>query len=86
MCEDEHVNCKALLGSLCDYLDGTLSAEICQEIDKHISECDNCRIVVDTLHKTISLYQQTSEETEVPGAVRERLFHVLNLEDYLQAK
>ncbi len=86
MCEEEHVRCKALLGSLCDYLDGTLGSELCQEIDKHIAECNDCRIVVDTLNKTISLYQRSSEETEMPGAVRERLFRVLNLEDYLQAK
>ncbi len=86
MCEDEHVNCKALLGSLCDYLDGTLGSELCQEIDKHLAECPNCRVVVDTLHKTISLYQHSTEETEIPGEVRERLFRVLKLEDYLQAK
>ena len=84
MSEIDHFNCKALLGSLCDYLDGSLSDELCQEIDRHLCECEDCRIVVDSLHKTISLYHKSAEDAEVPGGVRERLFRVLNLEDYLQ--
>jgi predicted anti-sigma-YlaC factor YlaD len=83
MCEDDHVNCKALLGSLCDYIDGTLSAELCSEIDRHLSECSDCRVVIDTLNKTVSLYHGSAAETQVPGAVRERLFRVLKLDDYL---
>jgi predicted anti-sigma-YlaC factor YlaD len=84
MSQNDHYNCKALLGSLCDYVDGCLSEELCQEIEQHLSECDDCRIVVDTLHKTIYLYKKSVEETEVPGTVRERLFRALNIEDYLQ--
>jgi anti-sigma factor RsiW len=84
MSENDHFNCKALLGSLSDYVDGALSDELCQEIDRHLSECQDCRIVVDTLHKTVSLYQKSAADAKVPGGVRERLFRVLNLEDYLQ--
>jgi anti-sigma factor RsiW len=84
MTKTDHFNCKALLGSLSDYVDGTLSDELCQELDRHLSECQDCRIVVDTLHKTVSLYHKSAEFVEVPGDVRERLFRVLNLEDYIQ--
>ena len=84
MSEHDQLNCKALLGSLSDYVDGSLSDELCREIDRHLSECQDCRIVVDTLHRTVSLYHKSAEDAEVPGAVRERLFRVLNLEDYLQ--
>ena len=76
MSEHDQLNCKALLGSLSDYVDGSLSDELCREIDRHLSE--------DTLHRTVSLYHKSAEDAEVPGAVRERLFRVLNLEDYLQ--
>ena len=77
--------CHALLGSLSDYVDGTLSEELCEEIDRHISECQDCNIVVDTLRKTISLYQISAEENcECPDGVRERLFKTLNLNDYLR--
>lgn len=81
----DHSKCQTLLGSLSEYVDGTLSEELCEEIDRHIAECQNCHIVVDTLRKTISLYHESAAETGVvPGVVRERLFRTLNLDDYLQ--
>jgi predicted anti-sigma-YlaC factor YlaD len=84
MSDTDHSKCKALLGSLSDYVDGGLSEELCQEIENHIAECQNCRIVVDTLRKTVYLYHESATESaEVPGVVRERLFRTLNLEDYL---
>ncbi|HEX7620938.1 MAG TPA: zf-HC2 domain-containing protein [Anaerolineales bacterium] len=81
----DHSKCQTLLGSLSEYVDGTLSEELCEEIDRHIAECQNCHIVVDTLRKTISLYHESAAETGVvPAVVRERLFRTLNLDDYLQ--
>ena len=78
-------HCKSLLESLSEYVDGTLSEELCAEIQRHISACQNCSIVVDTLRKTIYLYHATTAEpANVPLDVRERLFHSLKLEDYLQ--
>jgi len=79
------VECKSLLESLSDYVDGTLSEELCEEIQRHIAECQNCQIVVDTLRKTVYLYHATASEPEnVPPKVRDRLFRSLNLEDYLE--
>ncbi len=81
----EQPQCKELLGFLSDYVDGTLAESLCREIEAHVAECNNCRIVMDTLRKTISLYQTTAgESSEVPPLVRERLFRTLNLDDYLQ--
>lgn len=76
--------CEQLLGSLSDYIDGELQAELCSLIERHLQQCDNCRIVVNTLRKTIELYRQTSAPSELPGSVRERLFLKLELEDYLK--
>lgn len=76
-------NCKSLLGSLSDYVDGTAKEEFCQELERHLSDCENCRIVVDTLKKTVHLYQSNTD-TALPVSVRERLFKSLDLDDYLQ--
>lgn len=85
MSENEHSECKALVGFLSDYLDGELSEELCREIEAHTAGCEDCRIVVDTLRKTISLYHACADEpAEVPGEVRAQLFKTLHLEDYLQ--
>ena len=80
----ESAECKSLLESLSDYVDGTLSEELCEEIQRHIDECQNCHIVVDTLRKTVYLYHATANEpADVPPNVRERLFRSLNLENCL---
>ncbi len=75
----EHHNCRDYLGDLSEYVDGALSDDLCQEIESHMAECENCRVVVNTLEKTVTLYHQLPEP-EMPDAVRERLFKVLNLD------
>ena len=68
-----HEDCRQLLNSLSDYLDGDLPQELCDEIELHMKDCDNCQIVVDTLSKTVSLYQTSTEPAVVPDEVRQRL-------------
>lgn len=69
-------SCRELLGALSDYIDGELEARLCQEIERHLAECQNCQILVDTLRKTIHLYQRERPET-LPQAVEERLWQAL---------
>jgi len=84
MTDHNHLQCDKLLGSLSDYVDGELREELCHEIEKHIAGCENCRVVVDTMKKTIYLYHETTQVGEIPVDVRERLFKRLDLEDYLK--
>ena len=85
MTTDDQSTCSALLGYLSDYVDGDLSEDLCRAIEDHVAGCQDCRIVVDTLRKTISLYHTSAAQpVELPGTVREHLFKVLNLEDYLK--
>lgn len=76
--------CRELLGSISNYVDGSLQEELCRELELHLAECDNCRVVVDTLKKTISLYHSSSADDEVPWDVRERLFKRLELDEFLK--
>jgi len=78
-----HENCKHLLGSLSDYVDGDLGEEICAEIERHLSGCENCRVVVDSLKKTVYLYHATAGDAQIPEGVRNRLFQRLELKDLL---
>ena len=84
----EHVHtpqCKQLLGNLSDYIDGDLQPELCVAIAEHLKNCENCRIVVDTLRKTVEIYRKTTPSlSELPGEVRERLFIKLHLDEYLE--
>ena len=77
-------DCHRVLTELNDYVDGELSAELCVELESHLHECENCQIVLDTLHKTIYLVQHLDDDPqELPGDVEYRLFAVLDLEGYL---
>jgi anti-sigma factor RsiW len=71
--------CKEMLRSLSDYIDGELEAELCAEIELHMAGCGNCRVVVDTLNKTVSLYREHGHEP-VPPEAKDRLYAVLRLE------
>lgn len=79
----DHTQCRQLLSSLSDYVNGELEAKFCAEIERHMADCENCRIVVDTLRKTVYLYKVTAEPPSVPSDVRERLFRTLELDDFL---
>lgn len=80
----EHEECRHLLGSLSEYIDGNLEADLCAVLERHLAECENCRVVVDTLEKTVYLYQTTANQGDVPQGVRERLFKCLDLDDYVE--
>lgn len=79
----EHGHCRDLLGVLSEFVDGALEQQLCDEIDRHLQTCEKCRIVIDSLRKTVSLYQQTAPAPEMPDDVRERLFHCLDLDEFL---
>jgi anti-sigma factor RsiW len=74
-----HLNCGQMLADLSDYVDGELALELCAEIELHLSECDNCRVVVNTLRKTIEIVHQTGGDGELPDEVHQRLFACLHL-------
>jgi predicted anti-sigma-YlaC factor YlaD len=75
-------SCREILAPLSEYISGEAAESLCAEIEAHLSECENCRIVVDTVKKTILLYQSTAA-AELPTDVRRRLYQILDLDDYL---
>ena len=75
--------CRDLLGNLSEYIDGALEQQLCAQIEQHLEGCENCRVVIDSLRKTVSLYHTTAPSPDVPEAVRERLYKCLDLEEFL---
>jgi anti-sigma factor RsiW len=80
MVSREHPICQELLGELSDYVDGELEAALCAELEAHLAECPDCRVMVDTLRKTIVLYRSQSQ-VGLPSDVQERLYKVLEMEE-----
>ncbi len=77
----EHTQlCDQLKSQLPDYLDGEAREAVCRQIEEHLATCEDCRIVVDTMKKTITLYRNAPRE-DVPSDVHARLVHVLKLDE-----
>ena len=68
--------CPEYVSELNDYLDGTLDSSLCAEIEKHLGQCENCRIMVDTMRQTVTLCRGGKKEP-LPEALESRLNNVL---------
>jgi predicted anti-sigma-YlaC factor YlaD len=79
--EHDRQKCRAMLGDLSLYVDGEAGEALCDEIERHMSECEDCRVVVDTLAKTVKLYQEHGQ-ARLPGEAKRRLFAALDLTDF----
>jgi anti-sigma factor RsiW len=75
----EQPTCHDLLAHLSDYIDGDLEAAICAQLEAHLAECPDCRVMVDTMRKTIILYRSATAG-ELPPDVHDRLYRVLRLD------
>ena len=48
-------NCREMITNLNDFIDGDLAPELCLEIKQHLGNCQNCRLMVDSLKQTVKL-------------------------------
>ncbi len=71
--------CKRLQEILGDYLDGELDPELCSELQKHLGDCEPCRVVVDTTKRTIQFYC-AQRPRDIPAGVLARLLERLRHE------
>jgi predicted anti-sigma-YlaC factor YlaD len=70
------VKCREVIRELSSYLDGELTSEAMAELDLHLRRCEDCRLVVDTVRKTIDIYCK-AEPVPLPDDVRARLHDAL---------
>lgn len=74
-------HCKDTLEQFSAYLDGELQPELCAWIEEHLKSCENCRVVMNTMQKTIELYHVHADDEVLPEAVRSRLYARLQLDE-----
>lgn len=72
------MDCNEIFESLSEFIDEELSEKACGEIERHMAGCRNCRIVVNTLRKTVTLYHSIPRE-ELSGSAKMRLYKVINI-------
>jgi anti-sigma factor RsiW len=77
------VSCKKLAQSLSAYMDGDLDYKLCQEIEKHLSLCRRCSVLLDSVRKVVVI--SGDERTfELPLGYEERLHAFLDSRMYAQ--
>lgn len=52
------MTCEELLRVLNDYVDGDVDPAVCSGFEEHLAGCNPCKIVVDTIRRTITLYRE----------------------------
>lgn len=70
------MNCDEVIHELSDYIDGELGATLHKELESHLQECSECKLVVNQTKKTIEIFCD-SEPVELPVEVRSRLHDAL---------
>ena len=65
-------DCKKMLGELSDYIDGDLQDQLCKELEAHLTDCPNCRVMLDSLNKTVKICREGAEEP-VPEHIQKTL-------------
>lgn len=77
--DEDRVDCKDVIAQLSDYLDAEAAQDLCLSLEAHFVKCSHCRVYIDTVKKTISLYRSESA-LECPEQVRLRLHTILSFE------
>jgi hypothetical protein len=70
------LTCKQFLEELNDYLDPSVDAVMKVRLERHVTECPNCFVIVDTTLKTLQVYKGC-EPQSIPEDVKTRLLEAL---------
>ena len=70
------MNCRNIVRELSNYLDEALDSTLRASIEKHLENCEDCRVVVDTTKQTIQIFCN-SEPAPLPEDTRQRLREAL---------
>ncbi len=72
------MDCLDTLNQICEALGEDINSPFCKEVEMHLKKCPKCCAHVDSIRKVVRLYQRVGDY-DVPEAVDERLWKVLNL-------
>ena len=73
-CADDE--CRKLRELLSEYVDADLREAVQRELDRHLEECPDCHLHVDSVRKVIRLFREASMD-DMPYDVRIRLRDVI---------
>lgn len=66
------ITCEDVLREVSNYIDHEVTSELRQQIERHTSDCHNCRVLLSTTTLTVNLVSDAGI-LELPRGVSERL-------------
>ena len=70
------LTCKNLLAELNTYLDDEADPKLREDLKRHVNECPNCWVIVDTTKKTLKVYKGMQPQA-LPVDIENRLMNAL---------
>ena len=49
------MTCKDTIRLICEFLDGRLVPSVARDVQRHLDNCTNCRIVLDAARRTLEI-------------------------------
>jgi len=70
------LNCESVIREISNYIDGDLELAVKQELERHLEDCGECKMVVDQTRLTVNVFCD-SKAIELPADVKARLHEAL---------
>jgi anti-sigma factor RsiW len=70
------LNCQSVIREISNYIDGDLDLAMKQELEGHLEDCEECKMVVDQTKLTVEIFCD-SKLVELPADVKSRLHDAL---------
>lgn len=67
------MTCEDLHERLTELTEGTLPTDACEEINRHLAECQDCQLVRQDLEDLARLCREGTQPTTMPAEVRSRI-------------
>lgn len=71
------MNCQGVIREISNYIDGELDLSAKQELESHLVDCEDCKMIVDQTRLTVEVFCD-SKPVELPAEVRSRLHDALH--------
>ncbi len=71
------MNCNGVIREIANYIDGELELPVKQELERHLQDCEDCKMVVDQTKLTVEIFCD-SKPVELPADVKARLHDALH--------
>jgi len=71
------LNCNGVIREISNYIDGELELPAKQELERHLQDCEDCKMVVDQTKLTVEIFCD-AKPVELPADVKARLHDALH--------